>query len=54
MAIIANTVKGNGVSYMQDTVESHYLPMSDAQYEQALEEVTRAHAAAVNGLRNAG
>jgi len=54
VAIIANTVKGNGVSYMQDTVESHYLPMSDAQYELALEEVTRAHAAAVIGLRNAG
>ena len=54
VAIIANTVKGNGVSYMQDTVDSHYLPMSAAQYEQALVEVTRAHEAAVSGLRNAG
>jgi transketolase len=54
VAIIANTVKGNGVSYMQDTVDSHYLPMSAAQYEQALVEVTRAHEAAVSSLRNAG
>jgi len=54
LAIIANTIKGNGISYMQDTVASHYLPMSDAQYEQALLEVTRAHALRVNGSRNAG
>jgi transketolase len=54
VAIIANTVKGNGVSYMQDTVDCHYLPMSAAQYEQAVVELTRAHAAAVSGSRNAG
>jgi transketolase len=54
VAIIANTVKGNGVSYMHDTVDCHYLPMSDTQYQQALTEVTRAHAAALNGYRNAG
>jgi transketolase len=54
VAIIANTVKGNGISYMHDTVDSHYLPMSDAQYEQALEELTRAHEAALNGYGNAG
>jgi transketolase len=53
VAIIANTVKGNGLSYMRDTVGSHYLPMTDAQYEQALDEVTRAHEAALNGYRNA-
>jgi transketolase len=51
--IIANTVKGNGIGYMQDTVDSHYLPMSDAQYEQALDEVLRAHEAALNDYRNA-
>jgi transketolase len=54
VAIIANTVKGNGLSYMQDTVDSHYLPMTDAQYEQALAELTRAHAVTVNRDRNAG
>jgi transketolase len=53
VAIIANTVKGNGVSYMHDTVDSHYLPMNDAQYEQALRDITRAHEALVNGERHA-
>jgi transketolase len=54
VVIIAETVKGNGISYMRDTVDSHYLPMSDAQYEQALDELTRAHEARLNGYRNAG
>ena len=53
VAIIANTIKGNGIGYMHDTVDSHYLPMNDAQYQQALDEVTRAHEARVNGYRNA-
>jgi len=53
VAIIANTVKGNGISYMQDTVDCHYLPMDDARYQQALDEVTRAHEALMNGYRNA-
>ena len=54
VVIIANTVKGNGISYMQHTVDCHYLPMTDAQYEQALAELKRAHAATVHGDRNAG
>ena len=33
---------------------SHYLPMDDARYEQALDELSRAHAAAVAGVRDAG
>ncbi len=51
--ILANTIKGHGISYMQDTVDCHYLPMSDAQYRQALDELTRAHEAALNGDRDA-
>ena len=39
--IMARTVKGNGVSYMRNQVDWHYLPMTDAQFEQALAE-TRA------------
>jgi transketolase len=35
VAIVARTHKGNGVSYMQDRMEWHYLPMSEAQYTQA-------------------
>jgi transketolase len=54
VVIIANTVKGNGISYMQHTVDCHYLPMTDAQYEQALDELKRAHAATLRGSRNAG
>ena len=50
----ANTIKGHGIRYMQDTVASHYLPMDDAQYEQALDELSMAHAAAVAGARDAG
>jgi transketolase len=36
---VLNTVKGRGVSYMEDRLEWHYLPMSDAQYDQALSEL---------------
>lgn len=54
VAILAETIKGNGVRYMQDTVDSHYLPMDDAHYAQALDELAHAHEAAVKGLRHAG
>lgn len=33
--IIANTVKGKGVSYMENKLEWHYLPMNAEQYERA-------------------
>jgi transketolase len=54
LVVIANTVKGNGLSFMHDTVDSHYLPMTDAQYEQALAELGRAHEAAVAAELDAG
>jgi hypothetical protein len=38
---------------MQDTVASHYLPMDDAQYEQALAELSLAHAPAAAGSGHA-
>jgi transketolase len=53
VVIVADTVKGNGVGYMHDTVDSHYLPMDDEQYERALAELTRAHEAALNDYRHA-
>jgi len=37
--VIANTVKGRGISFMQNRMEWHYLPMSREQYDQALLEV---------------
>jgi transketolase len=54
VAIIAKTIKGHGIRYMQDTVDSHYLPMDDAQYAQALDELTRAHRSALRRHRDAG
>lgn len=43
--MIANTVKGKGVSYMEDTIEWHYKQMNDHQYQQALKDVNaRYHA----------
>jgi len=54
IVIIANTIKGHGIRHMQDTVASHYLPMDDAQYAQALDDLSAAHAAAVPGSRDAG
>lgn len=54
VAIVASTVKGHGVSFFSDTVDSHYLPMTEAQYEQALGELTRAHEALLSGHRHAG
>jgi transketolase len=37
--LIANTVFGRGVSFMERQIKWHYLPMSDAQYQQAMAEV---------------
>ena len=37
--IVARTVKGHGVSFMENKMEWHYLPMTEAQYGQALAEV---------------
>ncbi len=54
VVIVANTVKGNGLSFMRDTVDCHYLPLSDAQYERALAEIAAAHEALLEAYRNAG
>jgi transketolase len=48
--IIANTVKGKGVSYMEDKMEWHYLPMSADQYQEAVRNVSEAY---LNELTNA-
>jgi transketolase len=37
--LIANTVKGKGVSYMENKMEWHYLPMKPDNYEMALNDV---------------
>ncbi|YCI78801.1 transketolase [Bacillus sp. R1-10] len=40
-AIIANTVKGRGVSFMEDVVDWHGVAPNKEQYEQAIAEVAR-------------
>ena len=37
--LIARTTFGRGVSFMERQIRWHYLPMSDAEYAQALEEI---------------
>ncbi|PKK38445.1 transketolase [Siphonobacter sp. SORGH_AS_0500] len=41
--IVANTVKGKGISYMENRMEWHYLPMSADLYEQAQKDVTETY-----------
>ena len=40
--IIAKTKLGHGISYMEDHLEWHYLPMNDEQYKIAKEEIKNA------------
>jgi transketolase len=37
--LVARTTFGRGVSFMENQIRWHYLPMSDDEYAQALEEV---------------
>ena len=41
-AILATTTKGRGVSFMEDRMEWHYLPLTPELYEQAVREVRAA------------
>jgi transketolase len=36
--VILRTIKGHGVSFMENAMEWHYLPMNSDQYRAALEE----------------
>jgi transketolase len=40
LAIVAKTTKGCGVSFMENQMAWHYLPMTEEQYHQAVLEVT--------------
>lgn len=37
--LIASTIKGKGVEYMENKMEWHYLPMTEAQYATAIEKI---------------
>lgn len=39
LAVVARTIKGFGVSFMENEMKWHYLPMNAEQYEQARREV---------------
>jgi transketolase len=39
--VLAQTVFGKGVSFMERTIKWHYMPMNDDEYCQALEQVDR-------------
>jgi transketolase len=39
LCIIANTIKGKGVSYMENSIEWHYKTPRDSQFEQAISEL---------------
>jgi transketolase len=47
--VIANTVKGKGVRFMEDIVKWHHGVPSDAEYASALKELDEAFAAAKKG-----
>ena len=52
--VICKTVKGHGISFMQDTVDCHYLPFKDDQYERALLELEFQYKENVNRRVHAG
>lgn len=41
LLVIAKTIAGKGVSFMEAKVEWHYMPQTDEQHRQALEEVDK-------------
>jgi len=42
--IIAKTTKGSGISYMENKIEWHYLPMDDEQFKSAINQTNRKYA----------
>ncbi len=49
--VIANTVKGRGVSFMENVVRWHHGVPSDEQYKQAVAELERAEAELAEAVR---
>jgi transketolase len=39
--VIANTIKGKDVSYMENKLEWHYLPMNDLQFQEAINDINK-------------
>jgi transketolase len=49
--VIANTVKGRGVSFMENVVKWHHGVPSEAEYQQAMDELDQAEAALLEAVR---
>jgi len=49
LVVIANTIKGKGVSFMEDVAKWHHGVPSDAEYAQAIAEIDAALAKAESG-----
>lgn len=41
LIILANTIKGNAVSYMENDYSWHYWPMNEKQYQTALDDIDK-------------
>jgi transketolase len=41
--LIANTLFGKGISFMEKQIQWHYLPLSDEEYSQAMAEIGTGH-----------
>ncbi len=42
VVVVAETTFGKGVSFMEGQIRWHYMPMTDADFTQALKEVDQA------------
>lgn len=51
--VLAETVFGKGVSFMESQLRWHYMPMSDAEYSQAIDEVGEVRPVPCAPLRSA-
>lgn len=51
LAVIANTIKGRGVSFMEDIAKWHHGVPSDAEYDKALAEIDQSIARYEGGAR---
>ncbi len=49
--VVAETVFGKGVSFMESEIRWHYMPMSDIEHAEALEEVDQARCEAPSSAR---
>lgn len=42
-AVIAHTIKGHGISFLENSAQSHHCALNKKKYEQAIEDIKRAY-----------